>query len=159
MKKICLNSRHGLWPFLASHARTSHVQISVRTHTCAHLHFMMVAHRTRMRTFFAQNQVYRTLSLKKKRWKYGSYKKHFCLKYTISELWLFCSKVRKISLFCLKSGQNVWSHVCGVWSGQKCPRAHTSHTCFKSLFARTRTRATAHRTCACAHAPSQPMPW
>ena len=23
-------------------------------------------------------------------------------------------KIRKISKFCLKSGQNVWSHVCGV---------------------------------------------
>ena len=75
------------------------------------------------------------------------------------KLWLFTCKIRKIYLFCLKSGQNVWSHVCGVWPPQKCSRAHTSHTCFKSLFVRTRTRATAHRTRACAHAPSQPMPW
>ena len=56
-------ARHGLRPFFASHARTSHVQISVHTHTCAHLHFMMVALRTR--TFFAQNQNQRTLLQKK----------------------------------------------------------------------------------------------
>ena len=118
--------------------------------------------------------------------KYGRYNRHFCLKRTVSEIWFFClltsyiyskkncvckknkkkekiwlfsNKIRKISNFCLKSGQNVWSHVCGVWPAQKWSRAHTSHTCFKSLFAGTRTRATAHRTCACAHAPSQPMPW
>ena len=44
-------ARHELRPFFASHARTSHVQKSVRTHTCAHPHFMMVALRTRTRTF------------------------------------------------------------------------------------------------------------
>ena len=74
------------------------------------------------------------------------------------KLWLFTCKIRKIYLFCLKSGQNVWSHVCGVWPAQKWSHAHTSHIWFKSLFTRTRTHATAHRTCACAHAPSQPIP-
>ena len=39
------------------------------------------------------------------------------------------------------------------------PHARTSRTLFKMDFARTRTRATAHRTCACAHAPSQLIPW
>ena len=87
-------------------------------------------------------------------------KKNLCMqkKQNKEKIWLFSNKIRKISNFCLKSGQNVWSHVCGVWPAQKWSRAHTSHTCFKSLFARTRTRATAHRTCACAHAPSQPIP-
>ena len=47
-----LNSRHGLRPFFGSHARTSHVQIYVRTHTCAHIQFKVVAHRTRTRTFY-----------------------------------------------------------------------------------------------------------
>ena len=73
------------------------------------------------------------------------------------KIWLLNSKIRKIYNVCLKSGQNVWSHVCGVWPAQKWSRAHTSHTCFKSLFARTPTRATAHRTCdrtshVCVHA-------
>ena len=88
-------------------------------------------------------------------------KKFLCMqkKTKKEKIRLFSNKIRKISNFCLKSGQNVWSHVCGVWPAQKWSRAHTSHTCFKSLFARTRTRATAHRTCACAHAPSQPMSW
>ena len=45
-------SRHGLRPFFGSHARTSHVQIYVRTHTCAHIQFKVVAHRTRTRTFY-----------------------------------------------------------------------------------------------------------
>ena len=89
----------------------------------------------------------------------------FCLKCTVSEIWFFCPLtsyilkknlcmqkkqkkrkydylVRKISNFCLKSGQNVWSHMCDVWPAQKWSRAHTSHTCFKSLFACTRTFAT-----------------
>ena len=39
------------------------------------------------------------------------------------------------------------------------PHARTSHTLFRMDFAHTRTRATAHRTCACAHAPSQLIPW
>ena len=39
------------------------------------------------------------------------------------------------------------------------PHAHTSRTLFRKDFARTRTRATTHRTCACAHAPSQLIPW
>ena len=39
------------------------------------------------------------------------------------------------------------------------PHARTSRTLFRMEFARTRTRATAHRTCACAHAPSQLIPW
>ena len=51
------------------------------------------------------------------------------------------------------------SHVCGVWPAQKCPHARTSRTCFRSLFARARTCANEHRTRACAHASSQPMPW
>jgi len=38
------------------------------------------------------------------------------------------------------------------------PHARTSRTLFRMDFARTRTRATAHRTCACAHAPSQLRP-
>ena len=53
-----LNSRHGLRPFFGSHARTSHVQIYVRTHTCAHIQFKVVAHRTRTFykfTFFFHN--------------------------------------------------------------------------------------------------------
>ena len=37
------------------------------------------------------------------------------------------------------------------------PHARTSHTLFRKDFART--RATAHRTCVCAHAPSQLIPW
>ena len=39
------------------------------------------------------------------------------------------------------------------------PHARTSRTLFRKDFARTRTRATAHRTCVCAHAPSQLIPW
>ena len=35
------------------------------------------------------------------------------------------------------------------------PHARTSRTLFRMNFARTHTRATANRTCACAHAPSQ----
>ena len=53
---------------------------------------------------------------------------------------------------------NVRSHVCGCDQLKKGPRARTSHTCFRVHFARTRTCATAHRTCACAHAPSQLIP-
>ena len=37
-------------------------------------------------------------------------------------------------------------------------RTHT-RTLFRKDFARTRTHATAHRTCACAYAPSQLIPW
>ena len=33
--------------FFASHARTSHVQIKVRAHTCAHANSLVVALRTR----------------------------------------------------------------------------------------------------------------
>ena len=44
-------SRVGLRPFCGSHARTSHVQMYVRTHTCAHLHFKVVALCTRTCTF------------------------------------------------------------------------------------------------------------
>ena len=40
-----------LRPFFGSHARTSHVQFKVRTHTCAHVQFEVVALRTRTRTF------------------------------------------------------------------------------------------------------------
>ena len=51
-----LNAR--LRPFFGSHARTSHVQIYVRTHTCAHIQFKVVTHRTRTFykfTFFFHN--------------------------------------------------------------------------------------------------------
>ena len=41
----------GLRRFFASHARTSHVQIQVRTHTCAHANSLVVALCTRTRTF------------------------------------------------------------------------------------------------------------
>ena len=44
--------RGGLRPFFGSHTRTSHVQIWVRTHTCAHVQFKVVALRTRTRTFW-----------------------------------------------------------------------------------------------------------
>ena len=37
--------------------------------------------------------------------------------------------------------------------------ARTSRKLFRKDFARTRTRATAHRMCACAHAPSQLIPY
>ena len=48
---------------------------------------------------------------------------------------------------------------CGRTShAQNEPHALTSRTLFRMDFARTRTRATAHRTCACAHAPSQLIP-
>ena len=43
-------SRCELRPFFGSHARTSHVQIKVRTHTCAHTQSEVVALRTRTRT-------------------------------------------------------------------------------------------------------------
>ena len=46
-----LLTRVGLWLFFGSHTRTSHVQISVRTHTCVHLCFMVVALCTRTCTF------------------------------------------------------------------------------------------------------------
>ena len=42
---------------------------------------------------------------------------------------------------------------------EKGPHARTFRTHLRLPFARTRTRATAHRTCACAHAPSQLTPW
>ena len=40
-------TRHGLRPFFGSHARTSHVQMQVRTHTCALLQPKVVALHTR----------------------------------------------------------------------------------------------------------------
>ena len=52
---------------------------------------------------------------------------------------------------------HMWVRTCvGVTSGKK---ARISHTCFRCHFARTHTRATAHRMCACAHTPLQPIPW
>ena len=53
---------------------------------------------------------------------------------------------------------NVRSHVCGCDQLKIGPHARTSHTCFRVHFARTHTCATAHHTCACAHAPSQLIP-
>ena len=48
IKKLTLCfSRCELRPFFGSHARTSHVQIKVRMHTCAHTQFEVVALRTR----------------------------------------------------------------------------------------------------------------
>ena len=44
-------ARCELRPFFGSHASTSHVQIWVRTHTCAHVQFKVVALHTRTRTF------------------------------------------------------------------------------------------------------------
>ena len=114
----------------------------------------------------------------------GSYKKHFCLKCTVSELWFFChltsyilQNICLVKDVCMKKTQTKenmtillqkqenlsfllekWAKcVCGAWPAQKCSCSNTLHTFFKSLFART--PATAHRTCACAHAPSQPIPW
>ena len=51
--------------------------------------------------------------------------------------------------FCSKNVHDRTSHA------KNEPHARTSRTLFRMDFARTRTRATAHRTCACAHAPSQ----
>ena len=48
-------------PFFGSHARTSHVQIKVRTHTCAHTQFEVVALRTRTFakiTFFSNFSIF-----------------------------------------------------------------------------------------------------
>ena len=41
---------------------------------------------------------------------------------------------------------------------KKEPHTRTLHTLLRMVFACTRTCATAHHTCACAHAPWQPMP-
>ena len=41
---------------------------------------------------------------------------------------------------------------------KKVPHTRTSRSLSRMDFARTRTRATTHRTCACAHAPSQLIP-
>ena len=49
-KPSLFSPSHGLRPFFGSHARSSHVQIQVRTHMCAHLQFKVVALRTR--TFY-----------------------------------------------------------------------------------------------------------
>ena len=46
-KKDHKNARDELRPFFWSHARTPHTQIHYRTHTCAHIDFEVVAHRTR----------------------------------------------------------------------------------------------------------------
>ena len=50
-KRNYIKARCELRGFFASHARTSHVQIKVRTHTCAHANSLVVALRTRTRTF------------------------------------------------------------------------------------------------------------
>ena len=138
---ICLLARHGLRPFFASHARTSHVQKSVRTHTCAHPHFMVVALRTRTLTICSKwnlnATLYKKICRKPERFTNGCKQKKY-----IKTIWLFKDKIRNIHQFSLESGQNVWSHVCGCDQWKKGPHASTSHTCFRVHF--TRTRATAH---------------
>ena len=52
----------------------------------------------------------------------------------------------------------VWKNMVAHRTPTNEPHAHTSRTLFRKDFARTRTRATANRTCACAHAPSQLIP-
>ena len=79
------------------------------------------------------------------------------------------STVYKLIIKSLNNGINI--AIFGHFSSEKCAksdrtlyaqkraaRTHIPHT-FRMDFARTRTRATAHRTCACAHAPSQLIPW
>ena len=46
MSSQLLNDKCELRPFFRSHARTLHVQIKVRTHTCAHTQFEVVALRS-----------------------------------------------------------------------------------------------------------------
>ena len=54
----------------------------------------------------------------------------------------------------------LFKKVCKIWVPHRTPKnqphARTSRTLFRMDFART--RVTAHRTCACAHAPSQLIP-
>ena len=54
--------------------------------------------------------------------------------------------------------QKVCKSVIAHCTPQNEPEARTLHILFRMNFERTRTLATAHRTCVCAHAPSQPMP-
>ena len=57
--------------------------------------------------------------------------------------------------FCPKKCAKVCKSAVAHRTSKKGPHARTSRTLSRMDFARTRTRATAHRTCACAHAPSQ----
>ena len=159
-------------PFFGSHSRTSHFQIKVRTHTCAHTQSEVVALRTRTRTsgnfsiFF--HQIFKL---------FPAIFQHF--------YGLVCSKTEKDVLNqnkmiqnrkgCSKAGKDVqkrsifWQF-CPKKCAKRCksaiahrtpikgPHARTSRTLSRMDFARTCTRATAHRTCACAHAPSQLIP-
>ena len=158
-----INSWHGLRPFFASHARTSHIQVSVRTRTrnsCskwilnATLYPKKPAENLEAINNIFWNMIFFCLlsSLGKKilaqnECKQQKYLKKMNIKWQNQEY---------TSVFLEKCAKCVVARV-WVWPMKKGPRARTSHTCFRVHFARTCTRVTAYRSCACAHATSQPI--
>ena len=168
--------------FFGSHARTSHVRIKVRAHTCAYTQFGVVALCTPTRTigkitfpsFFPSFFII-----------YSNFFQQFFI--ILMFFFVFKNRIR-----CSKSGKNVpkqkkmfqngigrsssrivFKTSCIFWPQKVCksvqmcgrtlhvkkgPHACTSHTLSRMDFPLTCTCATTHCTCACAQAPSQLIP-
>ena len=144
-------------PFFASHARTSHVQISMRTFILKWSHFA-----TARTSFWVKIKFWGHFLYEQACRKYGSYFSLKCIvteiwfffssfellnslkhvlvknectqKQYMNNLWLFSSKIRNIYSFSLKSGQNVWC----MTSLKMFARTFATHPLVKVKFNRKR---------------------